>query len=118
MQKHGYLGYFHAASTRENICGVWGIEIEIVSVMVVVVVVVVEVIDYHGVGNLIILDEDVNADNHVRTLSENLLDFVESLFGDRNHPFVFPPDNIPTHTASQTAAWLEQQEISTIQWPI
>ena len=25
MQKHGYLGCFHAASARENISGVWGI---------------------------------------------------------------------------------------------
>ena len=25
MQKHGYLGCFHAVSARENISGVWGI---------------------------------------------------------------------------------------------
>ena len=25
MKKHGYLGCFHAASTREHISGVWGI---------------------------------------------------------------------------------------------
>ena len=31
------------------------------------------VIDYHGVGNLIILDEKVNVENYVRTLLKTLL---------------------------------------------
>ena len=75
------------------------------------------VIGHHGFGNLIILDENVNADNYVRTLSEYILDSVENIFGDRNHPFVFQHGNAPAHTARRTVAWLEQQDISTIQWP-
>ena len=74
------------------------------------------VIGYHGVGQLVILDENVNADNYVRILSENFLDSVENIFGDRNHPLVFQHDNAPAHTVRRTVAWLEQQGISTIQW--
>ena len=70
----------------------------------------------HGVSNLIILDENVNANNYVRTLSEDLIDSVENIFGDRNHPFLFQHDNAPVHTARRTDAWLQQQDISTIQW--
>ena len=66
----------------------------IVSVMVWVV------IGYHGIGNPVILNENVNADNYVRRLSENLTN-----------------DNAPVHTVRRTVAWLEQQNISTIQWP-
>ena len=65
------------------------------------------VIGYPDIGNLIILDENVNADNNVRTLSENPLGFVENIFGHRNHPFVFQPDNAPAHMARRTVAWLE-----------
>ena len=36
------------------------------------------VIGYHGVGKLVIPYENVNADNYVRTLSENLLESVET----------------------------------------
>ena len=36
-----------------------------------------ENIDYHAAGNQIILNENVNADIYVITLSENLLDSLE-----------------------------------------
>ena len=68
----------------------------------------------HHVSNLVIIDENVNADNYVRTLSEKPL---ENIFGDRNHPFVFQYDNNLAHTAHRTVAWLEQQDIFTMQWP-
>ena len=76
----------------------------------------VGVIDYHSVGNLVMLDENMNAEIYVRVLSENLLDFVENIFDNRKHPFVFQHDNAPAHTAHWTVAYLEQQDISTIQW--
>ena len=57
------------------------------------------VIGYQGIGNLIILDENVNADNYVRTLSNNLFDSVENIFGDRNYSFVFRHDIDAAHTA-------------------
>ena len=83
----------------------------------IVSVIVLGVIGYHGVGNLVILDENVNAENNIRTLSENLVDCVENISGDRNHPFEFQHDNAAFHTARRNIAWLEQQDISTIQWP-
>ena len=55
----------------------------------IVSVIVWGVIGFHDVDNLVILNENMNADNYVRTLSENLLDSVENIFGDRNHPFMF-----------------------------
>ena len=57
-------------------------------------------IEYHGVDNLIVLDENVNADNYVRTLSQNFTDPAENIFGDRSHPSVFQHDNAPAHMAS------------------
>ena len=42
------------------------------------------VIGYHGVGDLVILDENVNEDNYFRTLSENLLGSVKNILGGGN----------------------------------
>ena len=61
-------------------------------------------------------DENVSVENYVRALSENLLDCVENIFGDRNRPFLFQHANAIAHTARRTVAWLEQQDLSTIQW--
>ena len=55
-------------------------------------------IGYHGDGNLIILDENLNVQNYVKTLSENFLDSTQNMFGDRNHPCVFQHDSAPAHT--------------------
>ena len=46
----------------------------------IVSIMVCGVMSYHGVGNLIILDENVNADNYVTTMSENLLDCVKKTY--------------------------------------
>ena len=74
------------------------------------------VIGFRGLGNPVTFDENVNAeDNYAISLSENLLDSVGNIFGDRNHPFVFQHDNAPSHTARRTLACLESQDISTIQ---
>ena len=65
-----------------------------------------------GVGNLVNLYENMNAHNYVRTLSENLHDFVENIFG-KNYPFVFQHDNATAHTAqlesclSREMIWFE-----------
>ena len=75
----------------------------------IVFVMVWVVIGYH--------DENLIADNYVRTLSENRLDSIENTLGNRNHPFVFQHVYAPAHTARRTVEWLEQQDISTIQWP-
>ena len=39
---------------------------------------------YHDVRNLIILDENANADNYVTILSENLLDSVENIWQQKS----------------------------------
>ena len=67
-----------------------------------------QAIGYHGVVSLVTLDENVNADN-VRTLSENLLDSVENIFYNKNHPFQH--DNAVVHMTHRTVTWLEQQDI-------
>ena len=74
-------------------------------------------IGYHGDGNLIILDENLNAQNYVKTLSENFLDSTQK--------HVWRPKSsmrVSTWQCSsphnwRTVTWLEQQEISTMQWP-
>ena len=65
------------------------------------------VIGYDDVGNLIILHENVYGENYIGTLSGNLLDSVENLFGDKNHPLVFQHDNDPAHTSRRILALLD-----------
>ena len=54
--------------------------------------------------------------NYVRKLSDNILDSVANIFGERNHPSVLQHDTASVHRARRTVAWLEQQHIFTIQW--
>ncbi len=71
----------------------------------------------HGVGELVVLTENVTAAAYIRTLEANLLNSVENIFGHREHRFIFQHDNAPAHTARATQAWLEANNIQTIQWP-
>ena len=74
-------------------------------------------VGYHGVGELVVLEQNVTAAAYIETLRENLHNSVENIFGDRNHPIIFQHDNAPAHTARATVAWLDQNDVQTIQWP-
>ena len=52
-------------------------------------------IRFHGVGELVVLIENVNAVSCVQILRNNLLTSVDNIFGDNTHPFIFQHDNVP-----------------------
>jgi hypothetical protein len=71
----------------------------------------------HGMGELVVLEENVTAAAYIRTLEQHLFTSVENIFGDPQHHIIFQHDNAPAHTARATQQWLEQHEVQTIQWP-
>ena len=83
-----------------------------VSVMVWVCVTV------HGVGELVVVNGNINHQVYINVLDEILLQSIENTFGDRHTPFIFQHDNAPVHKARNVERWLDQQEIQTIQWPV
>ena len=74
-------------------------------------------IGIHGVGNLVVLEENVTAAANIATLDQNLFASVQNIFGVREHPFIFQHDNAPAHKAHLTEQWLEEQEVRVVQWP-
>ena len=71
----------------------------------------------HGVGELVVVNGNINHQVYINVLDENLLQSIENTFGDRHTPFIFQHDNAPVHKARNVERWLDQQEIQTIQWP-
>ena len=70
----------------------------------------------HGVGELVVVNGNINHQVYINVLDENLLQSMENTFGDRHTPFIFQHDNAPVHKARNGERWLDQQEIQTIQW--
>ena len=50
-------------------------------------------------GNLVVVDGNVNQFSYIDLMGGNLLESVEQMFGDKQHPFVFQQDNVPCHRA-------------------
>ncbi|CAK9818393.1 Transposable element Tc1 transposase [Anthophora quadrimaculata] len=59
---------------------------------------------YHGVGNLVFIDGNMNADDYINVLRNNLLSSATKMGIDGN--FLFQQDNDPKHTARKTREWL------------
>ena len=75
------------------------------------------VIGNHGIGNLAILDENMNAEIFFQKFVRKLLDSVKNIFVYKSNPFVMQNDSASAHMACRTVACLEQRDISTNQWP-
>ena len=71
----------------------------------------------HGVGVLVVLDGNVNAEQYIDVLDTYLLQSVENIFGEAGAPFIFQQDNAPIHTARATQEWLFDNNINVINWP-
>ncbi len=54
-------------------------------------------ITYVGVGELVVVDGNLNAVGYIEVLEQNLLQSIENILGDRNMPFLFQHDNAPVH---------------------
>ena len=93
--------YLSKVSGNSNICVlVWGI------------------LGYYGVGELVVLQGNVNAVSYIEVLSDNLMLSGNNIFGDNQHPFIFQQDNATPHTAHATQRWLDDNDIRVIQWPL
>ena len=51
----------------------------------------------HSFGNLVVIDENLNQHSHIHPLYGNLLEPVDQMFRDQQHPFMFQYDNVLCH---------------------
>ena len=71
------------------------------------------VIHHGGRGELVVVDGAMNQHRYIQTLKNQMLPWTTGVFG-RN--FVFVHDNAPPHTAHDTAAFLDQQDVEVMDW--
>ena len=46
------------------------------------------IISFHVVGNLAVIDGNVNADTYIEILEENLLESVKNMYGEPGYPAI------------------------------
>ena len=74
-------------------------------------------IGYHGVGELVMVEGNLAHAQYIDILDGYLLQSVENIFGDREHPFVFQDDNAPPHRAHVVQDWMFEHGINRMDWP-
>ena len=73
-------------------------------------------VGFYGPGELVEVDGAINSERYIEVLRENLRQSVENIFGDEQF-FILQQDNAPAHTARRTARWLEDEDITVMNWP-
>ena len=71
-------------------------------------------IHHGGRSELVVVDGAMNRHKYIQILRNQMLRWVTGVFG-RN--FVYVQDNAPPHTACDTAAFLDQQDVEVMDWP-
>ena len=51
------------------------------------------------IGNSVVVDGNVNQYSYIYIMGRNLLESVEQMFMEQQHPFVFQQDHAPFHRA-------------------
>ena len=74
-------------------------------------------IGIHGPGELVQVQGKINSDAYIAILRDHLPQSVENIFGDRRMFYIFQQDNAPVHSSRATQAWLEQNDVTTMNWP-
>lgn len=74
-------------------------------------------IGYYGIGNLVLVDGNMDHAQYRDILDGNLFSSVENIFGYREHPFIFQDDNATPHRARALQDWLFQQGVTRMNWP-
>ena len=74
-------------------------------------------ISIHGVGQLVIVEGNINQFTYIDVLEENLRPSIEAMFGDQRMPYIFMHDNAPCHKGRTVERYLEQNDIQRIDWP-
>jgi len=70
---------------------------------------------YHGLGNLVFIDEKLTGARYVELLKSNLFTSASKLGMENN--FVFQQDNDPEHTSKIAQNFFESQRIPVLSWP-
>jgi hypothetical protein len=71
-------------------------------------------IHHGGRSELVVVDGPLNRHGYIQILRDQMLPWATGVFG-RN--FVYVQDNAPPHTARDTAAFLDQQDVEVMDWP-
>ncbi|CAK9826018.1 Transposable element Tcb1 transposase [Anthophora retusa] len=69
----------------------------------------------HGVGNLVIIDGKLTAVKYIEILQNNLFDSTQKMGLERE--YVFQQDNDPKHKAKITTKFLEDNNITILDFP-
>ena len=69
----------------------------------------------HGVGKIVRITGNMDAQQYVKILKGNLLQSAGKLFNGEN--FIFQQDNDPKHTSTLAQDWLASKGIDTMMWP-
>lgn len=69
---------------------------------------------YNGVGPLIFISKNMNAEAYEKLLEDTILEAGPALAGDN---WLFQQDNAAIHTAKRVKHWFERQNIKTVDWP-
>ena len=67
-----------------------------------------------GRSELVVVDGAMNRHRYIQILKNQMLPWAKGVFG-RN--FVYVQDNAPPHTARDTVAFLDQQDVEVMDWP-
>ena len=59
------------------------------------------------VGTFVVVDGNVKQYSYIDLMGVNLLESVQQMFRDQQHPFVFQQDNAPCHRAMAVLTWFE-----------
>src|SRR4030095_9616517 len=71
---------------------------------------------WQGVGNLVRIDNGLDAQLYKDILHDDFLGSLE-WYGLDKGDIIFQHDNDPKHTAKSTTEWLEDNEIQMLGWP-
>lgn len=72
-----------------------------------------------GIGELVIIDGRMNSSKYISVLETALLPSFSTFFGDTNMDGVkFQHDNTSYHKSAKTKAWLQENSIEILDWPV
>ena len=71
---------------------------------------------WNGVGQLAEVEGRMDADQYVIILEDYLLPSMED-FGISTQELIFQQDNDPKHTSKKAKKWMEDNDITLLDWP-
>ena len=69
----------------------------------------------YGVGDLVVVDGNIDNAKYLDILDSHLFPSIANIFGYTQHPFVFQDDNAPAHRAAQMDQWYDESGVNRVQ---